>query len=243
MIRRLFTLVWAVAGRSKTISDLVAMVWPRSSAETRPAGAPTPAGSVAMVAPVAPVAAIAADRPVPALPEAVAAEPAVASAAEPEPVVASVVEAIAPAVVAASQVASAAAEPEPVVASAVEPAEHAVAEVAPSAEEPAAAEAAAPTLRPLGQKESMDGSVWVPRILWALEFAKLRDLGPQSASDISRVLGEHSGLNVPSPNVARAFRDRKQQGASYWKEVDSQRYEISRAGSAALRKQLRSSDN
>jgi hypothetical protein len=102
---------------------------------------------------------------------------------------------------------------------------------------------AAPALRPLGQKEAMDGSVWVPRILWALEFAKLRQLGPQSASDISRVLGEHSGLSVPSPNVARAFRDRKEQGASYWKEVDSQRYEISRAGSVALRKQLRSIDN
>jgi hypothetical protein len=102
---------------------------------------------------------------------------------------------------------------------------------------------AAPPLRPLGQKEAMDGSVWVPRILWALEFAKLRELGPQSASDISRVLGEHSGLSVPSPNVARAFRDRKEQGASYWKEVDSQRYEISRAGSAALRKQLKSSEN
>ena len=226
MIRRLFTLVWAVAGRSKTISDLVALVWPRSSAETSPA--PASVGEAVTVAPVAPVAAIVAAAPAPALPEA-AAEP------EPESFVASVVEPVAQAVVAAA----------------------AQAEVVPPAAEPVAGEAAAapvapdediappppPELRPLGQKEAMDGSVWVPRILWALEFAKLRDLGPQSASDISRVLGEHSGLNVPSPNVARAFRDRKQQGASYWKEVDSQRYEISRAGSAALRKQLRSSEN
>jgi hypothetical protein len=101
-----------------------------------------------------------------------------------------------------------------------------------------------PELRPLGSKESMDGSVWVPRILWALEYAKLRNLGPQSASDISRVLTEHSGLNVPSPNVARAFRDRKQSSAaSYWKEVDGQKYEISGAGSEALRKQLASTEN
>jgi hypothetical protein len=207
MIRRLFTLVWAVAGRSKTIQDLVAMVWPRSSAPV----AVTTAGA--------------------------AAAPVVADAAPaPASFVAAMVDKTAAAQAAASEVV--AASPAPV--------ETVVAQVAPApsqADAPEAAPVATPALRPLGQKEAMDGSVWVPRILWALEFAKLRDLGPQSASDISRVLGEHSGLAVPSPNVARAFRDRKEQGASYWKEVDSQRYEISRAGSAALRKQLRSDEN
>ena len=203
MIRRLFSLVWAVAGRSKTIQDLVAIVWSRSSAPV----AVTTAGSAAPV--VADAFASAPRAPVPVVAEAAPAESFVAAVVEP-------------------------------VAAAIEAAAISAAVEVPAVDE---APAVTPPLRPLGQKEAMDGSVWVPRILWALEFAKLRDLGPQSASDISRVLGEHSGLTVPSPNVARAFRDRKQQGASYWKEVDSQRYEISRAGSAALRKQLRSEEN
>jgi hypothetical protein len=216
MIRRLFSLVWAVAGRSKTIQDLVAIVWPRSSAPV----AVTTAGAAAPV--VADAFAPVPRAPMP--PEPVAAAPVLddAPVADEAPVdEAPLVASAAAAVSAADAPASAPADDEA----------------------PAAAGAGGPTLRPLGQKEAMDGSVWVPRILWALEFAKLRDLGPQSASDISRVLGEHSGLTVPSPNVARAFRDRKQQGASYWKEVDSQRYEISRAGSAALRKQLRSGES
>ena len=95
-------------------------------------------------------------------------------------------------------------------------------------------------LRPLGAKEAMDGSVWVARILWALEYAARESLGPQSASDISRLLGKHGGLNVPSTNVARAFRERKQDQVVYWKDVGEQRYEISDAGRAALRAQLAS---
>jgi hypothetical protein len=120
-------------------------------------------------------------------------------------------------------------EPPPAVVEAVAPAP------APAAA-PAPAPAPAATLRPLGAKETMDGSVWVPRILWALEYARRNALGPQSASDISRVLGQN-GVTVPSTNVARAFRDRKQDSA-YWTEHDGQRYEISDAGSVAISAQL-----
>jgi hypothetical protein len=233
MIRRLFTLVWAVAGRSKTIQDLVAIVWPRSGAPVAVRAEASPEPVVVAEPPrLAPAGASAAD----ALASVTDETPGEASVAPPPPVsvVAAVVEAVVEPVAQAIEAAVVASEASAVAAEA--PVAEAVVAQAP-------APVAAPPLRPLGQKEAMDGSVWVPRILWALEFAKLRELGPQSASDISRVLGEHSGLSVPSPNVARAFRDRKEQGASYWKEVDSQRYEISRAGSAALRKQLKSSEN
>src|SRR5690606_5493636 len=32
------------------------------------------------------------------------------------------------------------------------------------------------------------GTVWVPRILWALEFARRSQLGPLTAADIARIL-------------------------------------------------------
>jgi hypothetical protein len=257
MIRRLFTLVWAVAGRSKKIQDLVAFVWPTASVARKADVTPVVRVVAAPVAPAAEldgpqaavlaaaVAAIFSDEPASAAEAPAASVPAVTPALV-------VADEAAEVVVADEAAAVVVAEAAPVIVVAEAPA---VAEAAPAlvvAEAPAApavvvteapAEPTAAPLRPLGQKEAIDGSVWVPRILWALEFAKLRDLGPQSASDISRVLGEHSGLKVPGPNVARAFRDRKQQGASYWKEVDEQRYEISRAGSQALRKQLRSGEN
>ncbi len=226
MIRRLITLVLAVAGRSKTIQGLVAMVWPSASSSVTKAGTTTPHVVQWSAAPEpAPVAAA------PVVPQVAvaAAVRALVAADEDMPAAEIAVEAApaeAPEVETAPMPVAAAPTPEP---------ESTPVEAAPPAP--------AVPLRPLGTKEAMDGSVWVPRILWALEYAKLRQLGPLSASDISRVLTEHSGLSVPSPNVARAFRDRKQQGASYWKEVDSQRYEISRAGSVALRKQLRNSDN
>ena len=104
------------------------------------------------------------------------------------------------------------------------------------------AEAAVEPMRPLGSKDAMNGSVWLPRILWALEFARRHDLGPQSASDISRLLVEKAGLKVPSTNVARAFRDHKAPGqAAYWTAIGDQRYEISGAGREALDQQLRGS--
>lgn len=95
-------------------------------------------------------------------------------------------------------------------------------------------------LRQLGAKESIDGSVWVLRILWALEYAARHHLGPQNAAEIARLLTTHAGLNVPSPNVARAFRERRQaqKDEPYWSEAEGQRYVISDAGRTVLREEL-----
>jgi hypothetical protein len=120
----------------------------------------------------------------------------------------------------------------------------AIAPVAPVASAPderaVAADPAPAPLRPLGAKEAIDGSVWVMRILWALEHAARHELGPQNAADIARLLTTHAGLNVPSPNVARAFRERKQaqKDELYWAEAEGQRYAITEAGRAALREKL-----
>ncbi len=99
--------------------------------------------------------------------------------------------------------------------------------------------AAPPAMPPLGAKAAVDGSVWLSRILWALEYSRRHELGPQSASDIARVL-VNAGLNVPSTNVARAFRVRKEQqdAPEYWSESGEQRYAITDAGRTALAEQL-----
>jgi hypothetical protein len=53
------------------------------------------------------------------------------------------------------------------------------------------------------------GSVWIPRILWALMHAERTQSGPLTAADIDRRLTEHAAINVHAPNVARAFRELK----------------------------------
>jgi hypothetical protein len=86
---------------------------------------------------------------------------------------------------------------------------------------------------------AIGGSTWVPRILWALAFAERHDLGPQSASDIARLLRDHAGLAVPGTNVARVFRDQKNArrpspSQRFWTETDDQRYALSPEGRAAF---------
>jgi hypothetical protein len=77
-----------------------------------------------------------------------------------------------------------------------------------------------------------DGTVWIPRILWALEIARLNRWGPQSAADISRILRTHGNIDVPNTNVARAFRDIHR--PQLW-QAFGKRYEITEAGSLVIR--------
>lgn len=61
-------------------------------------------------------------------------------------------------------------------------------------------------LEPISPDAKYKNTVWLPRILWALEWARRNERGPQTASDISRLLAEHCQFDVAATNIARAFR-------------------------------------
>jgi hypothetical protein len=84
-------------------------------------------------------------------------------------------------------------------------------------------------------------TVWLPRILWALEYARQTSLPPVNASEIARVLEDFGGLKVPGTNIARAFRDQSEDPEpALWDEVRDQRYVINKLGQRALREVLES---
>lgn len=60
---------------------------------------------------------------------------------------------------------------------------------------------------PISASSKHDGSVWLPRILWALEFARRHLPGPKSAAELARILTNEAGFKVQETNMARAFRD------------------------------------
>ena len=87
----------------------------------------------------------------------------------------------------------------------------------------------------LPRDRTLRGTVWIPRILWALEWSRREGRPPSSAADIARVLTEHGGLDVSGHNVARAFRDFRKDGngARLWVSA-GRGYEITTAGRRAL---------
>ncbi|MEM6532265.1 MAG: DUF262 domain-containing protein [Myxococcota bacterium] len=80
------------------------------------------------------------------------------------------------------------------------------------------------------------GTVWIPRILWALEWSLRNGDGPQSASDIARTLHDHAFLAVANTNIARAFRHHRRDSECQrmWREVEPLRYEILSHGREVL---------
>lgn len=93
-----------------------------------------------------------------------------------------------------------------------------------------------PTIR---RERAYRGTTWIPRILWALEWAKRNNLGPQRPTDMARILVEHGEIDVPPNNVARAFRDLrgKDAVAGLWRGI-AKRYVIEEGGSLLLRSLL-----
>jgi GTPase SAR1 family protein len=117
--------------------------------------------------------------------------------------------------------------------------------LAPSAERlpPVASQPPSPPLTPNGsslptirRERSYHGTTWIPRILWALEWAKMNNLGPQTPADIARILKAYGEIDVPRNNVARAFRDLrgKEVVAGLWRGI-AKRYVIDNGGSILLR--------
>ncbi len=105
----------------------------------------------------------------------------------------------------------------------------------------AAPQAAAParTLRKLGRDEKYRDTAWVPRLLWALEWARLNrfdgESKPLTAAELSRILRDQCGMDVPRTNVARAFRnfEKDERAIGLW-VTSEEGFAITEAGSAAL---------
>lgn len=95
--------------------------------------------------------------------------------------------------------------------------------------------ASEPSLATVPREKKHLGTMWIPRILWALEWARLNAQGPCSASDVARILDGNGGMNVPNTNVARAFRDlhKVNQKHRLW-HAERKRYTICDAGRRAL---------
>lgn len=79
------------------------------------------------------------------------------------------------------------------------------------------------------------GTVWLPRVLWALEFARVNSMGGLTAAQIARVLSEHGDIDVPGTNVARAFRDfGKSDEIRVFFQRQGKRYAISSEGTRTI---------
>lgn len=95
------------------------------------------------------------------------------------------------------------------------------------------------TLRKLGREEKYRDTAWVPRLLWALEWARLNRFDgepkPLPAAELARILRDQCGLDVPRTNVARAFRnfEKDERAVGLW-VVSPDGFAITEAGSAAL---------
>jgi GTPase SAR1 family protein len=59
----------------------------------------------------------------------------------------------------------------------------------------------------LSRNEKLHGTVWTLRVLWALEFARVNNYGAITAAKIAAILTEEADMDIPAPNVSRAFRE------------------------------------
>lgn len=84
----------------------------------------------------------------------------------------------------------------------------------------------APATHPLGlpptPMESLQGSRYLARVLWALSEGKKRGLTPMTAAEIANFVCSHSDLKIEQTNTARFFRDSRKTGKfeQYWSTSD-----------------------
>jgi hypothetical protein len=82
---------------------------------------------------------------------------------------------------------------------------------------------------------TLAGTVWLPRILWALEFARMNNMGELTAAQIAQVLCKYGDIDVPDTNVARAFRDfAKRDDVHVFYHRRGKRYTISSEGTRVI---------
>src|SRR5262245_35338917 len=80
---------------------------------------------------------------------------------------------------------------------------------------------------PMGLK--VQGSVYIVRVLWALEVASRAGIGPLIPARIAEIICVYGGERVEQTNTARFFRDQKRGGdfTHLWKEDPPGHYSIS----------------
>jgi GTPase SAR1 family protein len=87
----------------------------------------------------------------------------------------------------------------------------------------------------LPQNLTLHGSVWVPRILWALEYAKVNKLGQVTAAQIATILTREGDRDLPNTNAARAFREfTKKPEIEVYFSRSGKRYSITCEGTAVI---------
>ncbi|MCY7274940.1 MAG: hypothetical protein LH702_14710 [Phormidesmis sp. CAN_BIN44] len=87
----------------------------------------------------------------------------------------------------------------------------------------------------LPQNLKLHLSVWVARILWALEYARVNRSGSLTAAQIAKILTDEGDKDIPAPNVARAFRDFKgKPDIEVYFTRNGKRYSITPEGSAFI---------
>ena len=93
----------------------------------------------------------------------------------------------------------------------------------------ASARSALPNLTP---ESSVNGSRQFARVLWGLALAQRAGLGPQSASQIARLVALHGLVPVETTNVARFLRTGTRLWATNVIETGRARYALSSVGAA-----------
>jgi hypothetical protein len=87
----------------------------------------------------------------------------------------------------------------------------------------------------LPQNLPLNGSVWVSRILWALEYARVNQLGQVTAAQIATILTREGDRDLPNTNVARAFREfAKKPEIEVYFSRSGRRYSITSEGTAVI---------
>lgn len=78
-------------------------------------------------------------------------------------------------------------------------------------------------------------TVDVPRILWALEWARRHGQGPRTSTEMADILKTYGDLEAYPTNIARGLRNRKKQNEQwgFWRQRNK-RYEITETGTMAL---------
>jgi hypothetical protein len=81
-----------------------------------------------------------------------------------------------------------------------------------------------------------DGTVWIPRLLWALDTAAKHGLGPIAPSELARLLERELESTIQATNTARAFRDLRASNpvTSSWWEHRNGKYVITDRGREVL---------
>ena len=88
----------------------------------------------------------------------------------------------------------------------------------------------------LSRSLKLHSGVWVPRILWALEYARINGLGSLTAAQIAKLLTDEGDIDVPNTNVARAFRDfRENPEIKVYFTRHGKRYSITKQGTDTIR--------